>query len=54
METYKRPLEELHDSVSHALQRPKPTIATCDADNTATSVNKNGNDNKVNCATDSA
>ena len=52
METYKRPLEELHDSVSHALQRPKPTIATCDADNTATSVNKNGNDNKVNCATD--
>ena len=52
METYKRPLEELHDSVSHALQRSKPTIAACDADNTATSVKKNDNDNKVNCGTD--
>jgi hypothetical protein len=30
----------------------KPTIAACDADNTATSVKKNDNDNKKNCATD--
>jgi hypothetical protein len=52
VETYKRPLEALHDSVSHALQPPKPTITACDADNTAISVNKNDNDNKENCATD--
>jgi hypothetical protein len=42
----------LHDSVSHALQPPKPTITACDTDNTATSVKKNDNDNKENCATD--
>ena len=52
VETYKRPLEALHDSVSHALQPPKPTITACDIDNTATSVKKNGNENKENCATD--
>ena len=52
VETYKRPLEALHDSVSHALQPPKPTITACDTDNTATSVKKNDNDNKENCATD--
>jgi hypothetical protein len=52
VETYKRPLEALHDSVSHALQPPKPTITACDTDNTATSVNKYDNDNKENCATD--
>ena len=52
VETYKRPLEALHDSVSHALQPPKPTITTCDTDNTATSVKHNDNDNKVNCATE--
>jgi hypothetical protein len=40
VETYKRPLEALHDSVSHALQPPKPTITACDIDNTATSVKK--------------
>ena len=40
VETYKRPLEALHDSVSHALQPPKPTITACDTDNTATSVKK--------------
>jgi hypothetical protein len=40
VETYKRPLEAWHDSVSHALQPPKPTITACDADNTAISVNK--------------
>jgi hypothetical protein len=39
-ETYKRPLEALHDSVSHALQPPKPTITACDTDNTAISVKK--------------
>ena len=49
VETYKRPLEALRDSVSHALQPPKPTITACDTDNTATSVNKNDNDNKENC-----
>ena len=49
---YKRPLEALHDSVSHALQPPKPTITACDTDNTATSVNKFYNDNKENCASD--
>ena len=48
VETYKRPLE----NVSHALQPPKPTITACDIDNTATSVKKNGSDNKENCATD--
>jgi hypothetical protein len=37
----KRPFEALHDSVSHALQPPKPTITACDTDNTATSVEKN-------------
>ena len=52
VETYKRPLEALHDSVSHVLQPPKPTITACDTDNTATSVKKNYNDNKENCATD--
>jgi hypothetical protein len=41
-----------HDSVSHALQPPKPTITACDTDNTATSVNKYDNDSKENCATD--
>jgi hypothetical protein len=41
VETYKRPLEAVHDSVSHALQPPKPTITACDTDNTATSVKKN-------------
>jgi hypothetical protein len=50
--TYKRPLEALHDNVSHALQPPQPTITTCDTDNTATSVKKHDNDNKENCATD--
>ena len=40
VETYKRPLEGLHVSVSHALQPPKPTITACDTDNTATSVKK--------------
>jgi hypothetical protein len=49
VETYTRPLEALRDSVSHALQPPKPTITACDTDNTATSVNKNDNDNKENC-----
>jgi hypothetical protein len=49
VETYTRPLETLHDSVSHALQPPKPTITACDTDSTATSVNKNDNDNKENC-----
>ena len=39
VETYKRPLEVLHDSVS-PLQPPKPTITACDTDNTATSVKK--------------
>ena len=29
VETYKQPLEALHDSVSHALQPPKPTITAC-------------------------
>ena len=43
VETYKRPLEVLHDSVIHALQPPKPTITACDTDNTATSVKKNVN-----------
>ena len=38
--------------VSHALQPPKLTITACDTDNTATSVEKNDNDNKENCATD--
>jgi hypothetical protein len=38
--------------VCHALQPPKPTITACDTDNTATSVKKNYNDNKENCATD--
>jgi hypothetical protein len=52
VETYKRPLEALHDSASHAVQPPKPTITACDTDNTATSVKKNDNDNKENCATD--
>jgi hypothetical protein len=52
VETYKRPLEALHDSGSHALQPPKLTITVCDIDNTATSVKKNDNDNKENCATD--
>jgi hypothetical protein len=37
VETYKRPLEALHDSVSHALQPPKPTSTASDTDNTATS-----------------
>ena len=48
----KRPLEALHDSISHALQPPKPTITACDTDNTTTSVKQNDNDNKENCATD--
>jgi hypothetical protein len=52
VETYTRPLETLHDSVSHALQPPKPTIRACDTDNTVTSVKRNDNDNKENCATD--
>jgi hypothetical protein len=52
VETYKRPLEALHDCVSHALQPPKPTITACETDNTATSVERNDNDNKENCATD--
>jgi hypothetical protein len=52
VETYKRLLEALHDSVSHALQPPKPTITACDTDNTATSVKEIYNDNKENCATD--
>ena len=52
VETYKRPLEALHDSVSHALQPPKPTITAYDTDNTATSVRKNYNCNNENCATD--
>ena len=30
VETYKPPLEALYDSVSHALQSPKPTITACD------------------------
>ena len=47
VETHKRPLEAVH-----ALQPPKPTITACDTDNTATSVKKNDNDNKENCATD--
>jgi hypothetical protein len=46
VETYKRPLEAVHDSVSHALQPPK-----CDTDNTAT-CEKNDNDNKEKCAID--
>jgi hypothetical protein len=46
VETYKRPLEALHDSVSHALQPPKPTIEACDTDNTATSVKTNYNDTR--------
>ena len=37
VEAYKRPLEALHDSVSHALQPPKPTSTASDTDNTATS-----------------
>ena len=53
VETYTRPLEALHDSVSrHELQPPKPTITACDTDNTVTSVKRNDNDNKENCATD--
>ena len=40
VETYKRPIEAFYDSVSHALQRPKPTITACDTDNTTTSVKK--------------
>jgi hypothetical protein len=52
VETYTRPLETLHDSVSHALHPLKPTITACDTDNTVTSVKRNDNDNKENCATD--
>jgi hypothetical protein len=53
VETYKRPFEALHDSVNrHELLPPKPTITACDTDNTATSVKKNDNDKKENCATD--
>ena len=52
VETYKRPLEALHVSVSHALQPPKPLSQHVILIIQQPQWKKKYNDNKENCATD--